>query len=341
MGPLLRLFRLPRPKSFLYLMSLRTGTELITLSVAINKVSAIFGLLAILTGVHLSPMQLSMYIYSLIVLSLMVFLAPAIRKQDPLRCLALAWLYILDSAINAAYTAAFGVTWFLVLSQQHSGSNAGEATPGGKTMDDAAGFTNPKYNVSRVDVVATPAAGLTAGQDAVAIGQGNSGSLGSGVLQPESVFSITLISALWAVRLYFVLVVMAYARSVIRQHVFMQSSTSRNNKFYAPTPLAGTDDDGDMADNPFADGAPAGSGWQGRVGRAMVAIGRSYWLGGAAHDPTDDVWARGMGGKFRRTAETYGPVERERRRRSGTGPPAPATPLTQANHSIELQEARP
>ena len=52
----------------------------------------------------------------------------------------------------------------------------------------------------------------------------------------------------------------------------------------------------------------------------MVSIGRSYWLG----SDEADSWMRGMGQKFSRSedvlakVEAPGPLERERRRRSGT-----------------------
>ena len=298
-------------------MSLRTGTELITLSLLLNKLSGLYGLLALLTGIHLSPLQLSMYLYSVVALVLTAFLAPHIRRQSPLQCLALAWFYLLDSAVNAAYTAAFGLTWFLMLSQAHSdaaGSGA-PATGGGRTMDDTAGFTNPEFNVSRVDVVAQPAAALVDGQEAVAGGTPGAGSsaatpsFGHGVLMPESASSLAVIGTLWLVRIYFILVIMAYARSVLRMHVHNISHAQLGTK----TP------------DPFAPHTQDGQGWRGRLGRAMVAVGRSYWLGGN-DDNEDDSWARGLGGRFEKNRDRSGPAERERRRRSGTGPP---TPLSQ------------
>ncbi|KAI9821733.1 MAG: hypothetical protein M1827_002314 [Pycnora praestabilis] len=320
-----RIYRIPRPKTFLYLMSLRTGTELITLSLLLNKVSGLYGLLAIFTGFHLSPLQLSMYIYSVCALILTAFLAPHVRKQSPLQCLALAWSYAIDSLINAAYTAAFAVTWFLVISQHHSDA-AGSPAPGsgGSTIDETAGFTSPKYNVSHVDIVATP------GEDAVAVGSPGvvttaaGPSLGHGVLMTESMPSIVAISLLWAIRVYFILVIFSYARLVLRQHVYSRSSAQLHMH------MDGAADD--RVDNPFAEGTPEGQGWKGKLGRALLWVGQSYWLG---HDG-DDEWAKGMGGKFRKNAEPSGPIERERRRRSGTGPPAPPQPL----RVQELQEVR-
>jgi len=322
-------------QTFLYLMSLRTGTELITLSLLLNKVSGFYGLLAILTGLHLSPLQLSMYIYSLLALVFTAFLAPHIRKQSPLQCLALAWFYVLDTLVNAAYTAAFGVTWFLVVSQHHSDAQGAKAPGvGGSTMDDTAGFTSPKYNVSHVEITASP------GQGAVTIGIPGAStsapgpSLGHGFAQPESVSSILVICALWAVRVYFALIVLSYARFVLRQHIAEVSSRSNIHLQHK-----GSSSD-KLVEDPFAPHFPEGQGWKGRAGRAMVSVGRSYWLG----TDGDDGWMKGVGGKFRKSQEVNGvesgPLERERRRRSGTGPPPLMQSFPQPLRVHELQEVR-
>ncbi|MCJ1469455.1 hypothetical protein MMC07_008088 [Pseudocyphellaria aurata] len=332
MGLLSRFFRIPRPQSFLYLMSLRTGTELITLSLLLNKVSGLYGLLALLTGLHLSPLQLSMYIYSLFALILIAILAPHIRTQTPFHCLALAIFYILDSIVNAAYTTAFAITWFLVISHHHSDASGSKAPgAGGETIDDTAGFTSPTFNVTHVDVAVAPDQGIATGAEAVAVGSpgltstATSPSLGHGVLQPESINSIIVICALWAVRLYFILVVMSYARFVLRQHV---AATSRS-----PTTSLHDVNGKSSAhqDDPFAAHLPEGKGWQGRMGRTMVSLGRSYWLGG---EEGDEAWVSGAEGRFRKRADPSsqpvdppGVVERERRRRSGTGPPPPMPQL--------------
>lgn len=304
-------------------MSLRTGAELSTLSLLLNKVSGLYGLLALLTGLHLSPIQLSMYIYSVLALIFTAMLAPHIRTQSPFHCLALATFYILDSTINAAYTAAFAITWFLVISQHHSDAN-GDPLPGsgGKMMGDAAGFTNPEYNVSHVDVAVGPDQGIPGkNKDAITAGYGvqdttaSSPSLGHGVLQPESISSIFVICALWAVRVYFVLIVMSYARLVLRRHVAL---TSRNN----PALYSGSKNAGVM-ENPFAMHLPEGKGMKGYLGRAMIKIGPGYWL---SADESEEDWTNeeiAMGRLRRRDAgsvgsEAPGVVERERRRRSGT-----------------------
>ena len=316
-------------------MSLSTGASLITLSLLLNKVSGFYGLLAVLTGYHLNPLQLSMYTYSLLGLGLTVYLGPHIRSQSPFQCLALAWFYILDSIINALYTAAFAVTWFLVLAQHNAGENPAKAGPGAGTIDDTSGFTNPHFNVSSVDVVASPASGAVDGQDATAVatpapnaagatGTGN-GSLAHGVLQPESMNSIGVIIALWTVRAYFCLIMLSYARFVVRRYIV--ATASRNLNYTSASTSS------NMAENPFAEGQQLGKGWKGKVGRFLISLGPRYFLG----REEDESWMAGLGGKFRKSAEdgmsvpkeesTPNTVERERRRRSGTGPPPPPPQL--------------
>ncbi len=315
-------------------MSLSTGASLITLSLLLNKVSGLYGLLALLTGYHLSPIQLSMYTYSLFALILTAFLAPHIRTQSPFHCLALAWFYILDSLINAIYTALFGITWFLVLAQ-HNANQKPTSGLGAETIDDTSGFTNPKYNVSKVEVIASPASGLNPGQDAVAAGAAastpagadGSGSMRHAVLQPESMNSVGVIIALWTIRLYFCVIMLAFARMILRQHTAISGT---KNSSYTTASTSST-----LAEDPFSESKPEGQGWKGKLGRIMVSIGRTYWLG----SDEDDSWMSGMGRKFRRSEESVNvlgnktetaPLERERRRRSGTGPPLPAAPILQS-----------
>jgi inositol phosphorylceramide synthase regulatory subunit len=325
----------PPKQRFFYTMTLSTGASLITLSMLVNKLAGLYGILALFTGYHLSPFQLTMYIYSTVALILTAYLAPHIRKQSPLQCLALAWFYVLDSIVNAMYTTVFAATWFLVLAQ-HDAGTSDKKGPGAATMDQTSGFTDPQLNVSRVEVMATPNPPLAAsGQDAVAAAvpassaatSGSNGALQTAILDGQNMNSIGLIIAMWTIRAYFCLVMLAFARMVIRQHI--ASSGSKTGIDYT---AASTNPQ--LAENPFATSKPQGQGWRGKLGRVLIAIGRSYWLG----SDEDDSWMYGMGGKFRKSGvageeggfmlnkietSTAGPTERERRRRSGTGPPVP------------------
>ena len=293
---------------------------MISLSMIFNKITGFYGILAILTGFSLSPLQLSMYLYSVGAVVLLAFLVPHIRKQSPFQCLALAWFYLIDTVVNTAFTAAFAVTWFLAVSADNVNKGIPSGAPGAETIDAAAGFTSPKYNVSKVDVIASPASGATAGQDAAAYAaaagaaaaaaSGTNPSLSHGVGIEESIPSIMVVVFLTMIRVYFIFIVMAYARQVLRQHMYVRSNKQMN--FHL-------DGNSDEADTPFAET----EGWQGEIGRVMVSVGKSYWLGGQGDE---DAWAKGLHGKFQSTkiGGPPGTFERERRARSGTGPPKPS-----------------
>lgn len=311
----------PHPQSFLHLISLRTATEFITLALLVNKVTGLYGILAIFTGYELNPLQLSHYIYSLVVLVLVTWLAPAIKKTDqPLKNVALAWVYVLDSVINSVYTALFGAGWFLVLAQNLNTTIpvGGDVlkSPGAGTIEDTSGFTNPKYNATQVDVVAQPGPGLLDGQKAVAY-HSESGSLGHVIFQSGSIASLTVLGMLWIIRVYFCIIIMSHARSVLRQYIASTSTTYSQQ------------DDATLAENPFRVEREEGAGWKGKLGRLMLRFPtKRYWLG---RDESQDEWTRATSGKFesgrgnglRIKVPEAGLGERERRARSGTGPPPP------------------
>lgn len=134
------------------------------------------------------------------------------------------------------------------------------------------GFTSPAYNTSDADAMGSPAA---SGQGTVAVGEGAGTSpsfLPSGVLQPESATSILIISILWVIRSYFILIIIAFARSVVRESV---------------TP----------GEEPFT-GRNYGNGWKDRLGRVLVRISKVNLQGA-------DGWER-FGSKFRRSEEDRG-----------------------------------
>lgn len=219
------------------------------------------------------------------------------------------------------------MTWFLVVSQ-HQSDAAGNEAPGagGSTIDATADFTSSAFNISRIDVSVVAAEGVVPRDEAVLLGASGfttspSGpSLGRGFSQAESIDSLALIWGLWAVRIYFILVVMSYARLVLREHI---AATSRT-----PNPLGAKSSP--YMEDPFASHLAEGKGWKGRLGRVMVGLSRGYWL---ENEVSNDAWFSGIEGRFRRRVRTEeaadppGLEERERRRRSGTGPPPPAPQL--------------
>ncbi|PKK43661.1 hypothetical protein CI102_13634 [Trichoderma harzianum] len=162
--------------------SLQTGTELISLALVFNKVTGVYGLLAILTGFQLSLFQLTTYVYCIGVLGLLVYLIPHIRKQSPFECLALAWLYVIDAIINGASTVAFGMDWYFA-----TASSNGSSLP---------------------DMVAEGMEGLR--RETAVHGD---------VVPQETAASMLLITGLTLIRVYFSLVVMNYARQVLQKYM--------------------------------------------------------------------------------------------------------------------------
>ncbi|OIW32050.1 DUF1753-domain-containing protein [Coniochaeta ligniaria NRRL 30616] len=240
--------RVPRPKTFLGLISLQTGTELIALSLLINKATGAYGLLAIFTGYALSPVQLSMYLSSVYCLAVLALVMPHIRRQTPFHVLSLAWLYITDTLINAAYVAAFAVLWYRASFHDPEGTAGKEAgptdgVPDGENLDPS----QEKQAVKGVGV------------------------------QETAVSMVLVVLFTTVIRIYFSLVVAAFARSVL-----VVTAEGEDE--------AKASEDG----NPFAEGTEGGKGWKGWLGRKMVAVGRGYWLGGK----DDEEWVRNAGRKF-------------------------------------------
>jgi hypothetical protein len=310
-------------QSFLYIMSLRTGVELISLSVIFNKMTGFYGFLAILTGLQLNPTQFSMYLYSVLALVIMAFLMPHIRKQSPFQCLALAWFYLFDTVINCAFTITFAMTWFLNVSATQDDQPGSVNAPGSGIINDTAGFMNPgNADITNIEVTATPAAGLAAGVAAVAASEDPT--VAHGLQLAESAPSIFIIVFFTLIRVYFIFVMMSFARQVIRSH--MISSSSPQNHLH----LDGVSDEEAMT--PFAPDLLQGQGLKGKFGRAMLFVGKDYWVG----KPSDEDWVRNVQKRFKTPkiaspTKPRGTLEREKRARSGTGPPQPPLDLLKTN----------
>lgn len=218
-------------------------------------------------------------------------------------------------------------------------------------IGDTAGFTDPVHNVSSVDIDDSGLVGHTTGASAAAdtaAASGVPGAIGQTILQSGGMASISVLCALWAVRLYFVIVVVAYARGVLRQSVASGRagvhSTSANGPATGERPsedqavagqaeAAGADAEAEKRKEVsermgsavyFEDPFLGAEGWRGRLGRFMVRVPRGYWLGPELHEGNGD-WMREVGGRFGRERKggegVPGVGERERRRRAGTGPP--------------------
>lgn len=304
--------RIPRPTRFLGVMSLGTGVEMISVFMIFNKLTGFYGLLAILTGLRLSSLQISMYIYSCLAILILVYLIPHIRKQSPFECILLGYFYLIDTVTNILFTCAFAINWFLTVT---SGGGASSTILKSDNVAKAMPLKNQIFNISGGKIVAKPAHSVTAVNEAIVYSM-VSATASSGSRFDEIVPSVVLVAALSIIRIYFVLVVLAYARQVFRRHLFLTSPSKQHLH---------TDGCADnfLGNNLFTFGSSEESVWKAKLGRLMITMCEDYWIGEAK---TEDAWAKGIDSRFRSSKmanEPPGTVERERRARSGTGPPMP------------------
>ncbi|KAK4125398.1 DUF1753-domain-containing protein [Parathielavia appendiculata] len=190
--------RLPRPRSFLGLMSLQTGTELISIALLFNKVTGVYGLLTLLTGYSLSALQVTAYLGSISVLVTLAICLPHVRAQSPFHNLALAWVYAIDTLVSAAYTAAFATTWYLSAIHDPKG-------PAGAEQD-----------------ASSPSNGEVQHDDEQAA------QVMAGIGVHDTAASMVLIIGFTLIRVYFSLVVMAHARMVLQQFVDQRMGEAGN-----------------------------------------------------------------------------------------------------------------
>ncbi|KAK6512063.1 hypothetical protein TWF481_000961 [Arthrobotrys musiformis] len=246
---------LPRPKHFLGFLDLKVGAELILLCSLFNKASGFYGLLAIFTGAEISALQISMYIYSALAVFFIAWVQPHIRKQTPFPNITFGYWYLIDSIINAIYTTIFALTWFMVVSEpRRSAFTEANTAPGvgdsGKMIEDISGLSGGPFNLAG-GADGTEAAAAPSYVETV-YNANAFDAFASGMNQPESMTSMAIIAGLWVVRAYFCLVVLAYARKVVRD-----SATPSN------PPFTGRN----------------GEGIQGTIGRTLININRRYWEG--------------------------------------------------------------
>jgi hypothetical protein len=121
-----------------------------------------------------------------------------------------AYFFALDFVINILYTILFASIWFLIV------SDSDNAPPlGSKTFDSvksAAGFVDPLHtDVTKVHVIATPNANPLKGQHANLVAE--TGPTGGGT--PGSTLSTMSIAFFWLIKLYFIIIVFSYARSLV------------------------------------------------------------------------------------------------------------------------------
>jgi inositol phosphorylceramide synthase regulatory subunit len=172
-------------QSFLGIISLQTGTELVAIALLINKATGFYGFLTLLTGFAASALQVTWYTISVVLIGLLAYLIPHVRKQSPFQNLALAWLYVIDTIAHFAYVSAFATTWYLETVQNVKTSTVEEVAS--RRQDG-----NEKGDAMEAEPVV----------------KGN----------PDAAASMVLVVAFTLLRVYFGLVIMSYARAVLQRY---------------------------------------------------------------------------------------------------------------------------
>lgn len=127
-----------------------------------------------------------------------------------------AYFFVLDFLINILYTILFASIWFLIISDSEKPSPSG-----GKTLDrvkSTSELVDPlTTDMPKVHVMATLQPNLLKSQHTSLIGEvGGSGTPGSA----GSTFSSMSIIFFWLLKVYLIIIVFSYARSlVVRSHL--------------------------------------------------------------------------------------------------------------------------
>ncbi|KTW28450.1 hypothetical protein T552_01712 [Pneumocystis carinii B80] len=109
-------FEIPKPRSFLYFLDLKIGTELIIFFSILNKASGIYGFFVTLinySSLSMSLWKMFMYFYSLLVLLGFTMMMKYIRTESPFHILICAYFYFIDTFISSIYSAIFTIVWFM------------------------------------------------------------------------------------------------------------------------------------------------------------------------------------------------------------------------------------
>ncbi|KAA8915879.1 hypothetical protein TRICI_001972 [Trichomonascus ciferrii] len=191
------------PKAFLFFFPLHLGAELIIAIGLLNKASGFYGILSIFTGHPLSVMEWILNILSLVTLPLYIMAFQTIHTRNALRMVLFAYLYTIDTLCSVGFSVYFCVHWFTEKAKvvAASGSESSSSGSGDVTTSAAASMaTNASADVYRRDSAA----------DSNAINK-------SASLPQETATTITITVVFLLVRLYFNLIILAYARQLVRQ----------------------------------------------------------------------------------------------------------------------------
>jgi len=129
-----------------------------------------------------------------------------IRKENPMELVAYAYFFVIDFLINILYTFIFAAIWYLIVSNPNT-------SPPLENLKSAVGGVDPLLDdVTKVNIIATPAPNPLRGQDASLLAEtGSAGQEAPGGFW----YSTVSIGFFWLIKIYCILIVFSYARSLI------------------------------------------------------------------------------------------------------------------------------
>ncbi|WFD46804.1 hypothetical protein GLX27_001446 [Malassezia furfur] len=207
-----RLFlRLPKASlqayitSFLGFMDIKVGSQIFTLFSLFNKIAGIYGIIAIFQGGTIA--QLSLYIYSIATIPIFIWGLKAISDEQAGSVLRYAHIFILDQMISTGWTFLFALWWFVYAT--HDGkpiSNSSHQAGLMKLIEDLESeYRTPeemaKYRHKEYDIN-TPEGQKEAARRAQAA---------NATWMEERDFALAVLVGGWLIKLYFALVLYAYA----------------------------------------------------------------------------------------------------------------------------------
>ncbi|KAJ9112806.1 hypothetical protein QFC20_002134 [Naganishia adeliensis] len=205
--------------SFLGVLDIKSGAQIILLFGVLNKVAGVYGLLSAFTGGTIG--QLSFYIYSTATLAVAVLGIRAVSAESSSKVLKLSHLYIVDHVIQTFYTLGFARHyWYEV---PHDGR---------RVVNSQAQEDLIRLAVSRGEV-----------SDKM---PDNIAEIARGLWEKEEGTARVVLFLSWLIKIYFILVLYSYAAHL------------RSNTYHAlPLSSSSTDPNRLSAKDQYASTAPA------------------------------------------------------------------------------------
>lgn len=216
------------PRAFLFVIPLHLGVELITAIGLLNKASGFYGILSIFTGHPLSVMEWILNLLSLATLPLYIMSFQSIQTRNALHMVLFAYLYTLDSLCSIGFSIYFCVHWFTEKAKAMASSSATDPSAPSTPTPAGAFSTSTMLPTATNEVLRR----LAAEAETESKETGNSINK-SASLPQETATTIVITVAFLLIRIYFTLIVIAYARQLVRQQNLRPNNNSSRNSFKA------------------------------------------------------------------------------------------------------------